>query len=324
VTRWAGEGWELRAGCSRAGMAAEVAAGSVDAVVTSPPYPDQRTYASGETAPDADRERPTNHSRARRRDAVEAYPDWFAPFLDGMARVLAPRGSVLVNLGAVIRDGVETDYVDEVARRAKASGWVLLHRLVWNKPNPVPYSEPRFLSPAAEWVLWLARSPDAYRGYDDREERYDPGARVAHASASADRIAGMYRFERLDERYEKRGRAHELHADGARPTTVITAAVGSRRGSRHAAPMAAAVADRLVRIACPPGGLVLDPFAGSGTTGVAALRARRRFLGYELRPVYAKDAASRLTTWQRDPAWAPPPTDGNGGVHPALFDVGGA
>ena len=50
----------------------------------------------------------------------------------------------------------------------------------------------------------------------------------------------------------------------------------------------------VVRI-CEPGGLILDPFTGSGTTGVAALRLGYRFLGCELQPEYAEIAKARLT-----------------------------
>lgn len=50
----------------------------------------------------------------------------------------------------------------------------------------------------------------------------------------------------------------------------------------------------LVRLITPPGGLVLDPFAGSGSTGVAALAEGREFLGVELTPEYAEIAKARL------------------------------
>jgi site-specific DNA-methyltransferase (adenine-specific) len=50
----------------------------------------------------------------------------------------------------------------------------------------------------------------------------------------------------------------------------------------------------LVKI-CPPGGIVLDPFAGSGTTGVAALAEGRRFLGFEITEHFAATARSRCT-----------------------------
>lgn len=50
----------------------------------------------------------------------------------------------------------------------------------------------------------------------------------------------------------------------------------------------------LVRLLCPPGGLVLDPTAGSGTTGAASVLEGRRFLGIELEPAYIEIAAARI------------------------------
>jgi DNA modification methylase len=49
-----------------------------------------------------------------------------------------------------------------------------------------------------------------------------------------------------------------------------------------------------VRLITPPGGLVLDPFAGSGTTGIAALQEGARFLGIDLDPEYARIAIARI------------------------------
>jgi site-specific DNA-methyltransferase (adenine-specific) len=62
----------------------------------------------------------------------------------------------------------------------------------------------------------------------------------------------------------------------------------------------------LVGLACPPGGLVLDPFCGSGSTGAAALLEKRRFLGIELDPRYARIARARMVRWAGDHAKARP------------------
>jgi DNA modification methylase len=53
----------------------------------------------------------------------------------------------------------------------------------------------------------------------------------------------------------------------------------------------------LVRLVSPPGGLVLDPFCGSGSTGAAAALEGRRFLGIELSPEYVEIASARITHW---------------------------
>jgi len=50
----------------------------------------------------------------------------------------------------------------------------------------------------------------------------------------------------------------------------------------------------LGRLFSHPGELILDPFAGSGTTGVAAIRLGRRFLGWEMNPAYVEIARKRL------------------------------
>lgn len=59
------------------------------------------------------------------------------------------------------------------------------------------------------------------------------------------------------------------------------------------------VLEQLVQVA-PPGGLVLDPFAGSGTTGVAALRCGRRFLGFERHAQIARQACERIASQDTD------------------------
>lgn len=61
----------------------------------------------------------------------------------------------------------------------------------------------------------------------------------------------------------------------------------------HLTPKPIDLLRQLVRLA-PPGGVVLDPFAGAGSTGIAALREGRRFIGAELSPYYAKVARERL------------------------------
>jgi len=67
-----------------------------------------------------------------------------------------------------------------------------------------------------------------------------------------------------------------------------------REGRVHPAQKPLALMQTMVRLFSDPGELVLDPFTGSGTTGVAALSLGRRFEGWELDPGYASLARSRL------------------------------
>jgi DNA modification methylase len=57
----------------------------------------------------------------------------------------------------------------------------------------------------------------------------------------------------------------------------------------------------LVRLVTPPGGTVLDPFAGSGTTGIAATLEGFAFIGIEREAEYAEIAKARIEHWQKHP-----------------------
>jgi site-specific DNA-methyltransferase (adenine-specific) len=69
------------------------------------------------------------------------------------------------------------------------------------------------------------------------------------------------------------------------------------RANIHPTVKPIAIMRYLVRLVTPPGGLVLDPFAGSGTTGCAAVLEGARFLGLELEPKHAEIARARIAHW---------------------------
>ncbi|WP_199786010.1 MULTISPECIES: DNA methyltransferase [Actinomycetes] len=66
------------------------------------------------------------------------------------------------------------------------------------------------------------------------------------------------------------------------------------RGAGHPAVGTVEIARRCVRLGCWPGGTVLDPFSGSGTTGLAAREHRCRFIGIDLDPDSHRVAVRRL------------------------------
>lgn len=294
--------WHVETGDSLALMPG-MPDGSVDAIVTSPPYADQRNYDAEELARSCGRTSRVLRARSRRQrsEAPALFPGWLEPFMDEMLRVVSPRGSLMLNLGVVLRDGQEHDCVDEILRRARGSGWQLLHRLVWAKPNGQVPSSPIFLTVAHEFVFWLA--PDAraaYRGIDE--------ARRPHAPETVRRLKRRRR-ESLNPPLHvaaKMGKTFRAHPLGARPTTVFDYAVGAEPNPNgHPARMALGLAEDLVKLSCPPGGLVLDPFAGDGTTGVACRALGRRFLGFEERADYAEGARRRIAEDPLEPTIAP-------------------
>lgn len=287
--------WEIVTGDSLDVMRA-MPAGSVDAIVTSPPYADQRAYAPGEYG------RRGNHrsgkatrarSRRERSDAPALWVEWIEPYTAEMLRVVSPTGSLMLNLGVVLRDGEEHPCTDDIVRQARAQGWKLLHRRVWHKPNGQVPSAPGYLTVAHEFIAWLAPSTGAWRAFEQPDgSQASREVRTPHAASSVARMAGMYSGAGC---HRKQGKKHELHPDGARPTTVLTCSVGGvPNPDGHPARMPIEVARQCVAMICPPGGLVLDPFCGNATTGIAAQRLGRRFVGVEIDPEYAEQARRRM------------------------------
>jgi len=89
------------------------------------------------------------------------------------------------------------------------------------------------------------------------------------------------------------GRCRSVHPLGRNPGDVWVIPTRPYAGP-HFAAFPIDVPTRCIQAGCKPGGLVLDPFCGTGTTGLAALSLGRRFAGIELSPAFAALAAERL------------------------------
>ena len=100
--------------------------------------------------------------------------------------------------------------------------------------------------------------------------------------------------------------ARSVHPLGRNPGDVWAIPTRPYLGP-HFAAFPIAVPTRCIQAGCKPGGLVLDPFCGTGTTGLAALSLGRRFTGIELSPAFAALAAERLR--RRHPARPATPSD---------------
>jgi len=253
LTLYVGDAVELVAG---------MADGSVDAVVTSPPYLDARVEYPSPT------------------------PDEFRRLFVELARVV--RGGMVWNVGRLWRGGVERLWWVELVELAAAAGWSLLDTLVWIKPNGNPIRG-QLVADSHEYVLAFGRSVDVFYP-DELRTDYAPGSLARYGRVFAAN-AGVKGYDRPAHRRPQPGIAHEL---GARGRSFLIAYTGGEKGNPHPAPMPAELADELVAFVSRPGEIVLDPFAGSGTTAVAARRRSRRAVLVERDAEYANQAAWRL------------------------------
>lgn len=228
---------------------------SVDAVVTSPPYAMQRKKQYG-GIPEKD------------------YPAWTVAWLAALRPALRERGSVLLNIREHVRDGQISDYVHRTRLAVREAGWREIDELIWVKPDAPPVGHVGRPRRSWERVLWFARTGNPWC---DPRANGKPGVVGGINGGSTWRHGGQ-----------------AAKANGiARSTDVVTVSVNCA-GANHPAPYPPSLAAWLIRLVTPPDGLVLDPFTGSGTTGIAAIHEGRRFLGIEREAEYTEIARARI------------------------------
>jgi site-specific DNA-methyltransferase (cytosine-N4-specific) len=230
------------------------------------------------------------------------------------------RASTLTNRAAVgrLRESVQRADVDRtralprknlagmpwrVALALQGDGWILRNAIVWHKPNAMPQSARDRLSNRYETLFLLVRQE---RYHFDLDAIRDPAARseaprtdsTAGDSAAARR--GKYTstsaFTKATPGAAMRptGRQHTAaHPKGRNPGDVWTMSTRPLRAA-HFATFPVDLPLRCIAAGCPPGGTVLDPFSGAATTGLAARRLGRSYVGIDLNPAFHDIALDRL------------------------------
>lgn len=162
------------------------------------------------------------------------------------------------------------------------TGWRLSQDVIWEKHNGSGFARDRFRRVheiATHWYRgdWAGVHHEVPRFPTE----FDPKDRSVSASAARVPHTGTIG-------------AHRYEDDGLRLARSVQR-IPSVRGGQHPTEKPLPLLERLIRYACPPGGLVLDPFAGSGSTLDAARQSGRRAIGVEANEDYCEAAARRLS-----------------------------
>lgn len=212
-----------------------------------------------------------------------------------------------------------------VAFALQADGWYLRQDIIWHKPNPMPESVTDRCTKAHEYIFLMSKSP---RYYFDQKAISLPLASstinrikqdIDNQTGSA-RIPGKtngtmkavvnkslifggqkwsdFKPEKGEPNYrsgsEQRGRQYAPSSDLTRNKRSVWTVSTKPFKDAHFATYPPDLIAPCILAGCRPGGVVLDPFMGSGTTGIVALRLDREFVGIELNPDYVKIAAKRF------------------------------
>lgn len=167
-----------------------------------------------------------------------------------------------------------------VAFALQDDGWNLRNAIVWHKPNAMPESIHDRLSTRYEPVFMFSKSRNYWFGLDAIREPADP------ASARPNRCTTKYQDVIKPGTSSMFFNGKDYSAGPGKNPGDVWSIPTQPFGGAHFAVMPAKLAERCVQAGCKPGGTVLDPFSGSGTTGLAAARRGRRYIGIDLSREY--------------------------------------
>lgn len=282
--------YDTSLGCAYVGdslqLMRDISGASVKAVITSPPYAlhFKKEYGNVDK---------------------EDYVDWFLPFAEEIKRILTDDGSFVLNIGGSYKAGSPTRslyHFKLLIALCETIGFHLAQELFWFNPAKLPAPAEWVnvrrirVKDSVEYVWWLAKSE--WPAADNRE------VLVPYSPDMERLIEKGYRVKRRPSGHnitKKFGARHK----GAIPSNLIDRgnnesnsefirACGDRGLKVHPARFPPALPEFFIKLLTQPGDLVLDPFAGSNTTGFVAEALERRWIAMELSEDYLRASALRF------------------------------
>ncbi len=238
---------------------ARLQSNSVQLIITSPPYADQRKKTYGGVHPDE-------------------YVNWFLPISLELLRVLNPRGTFVLNIKEKAVNGERHTYVLDLIKALREQGWLWTEEFIWHKKNSYPGKWPNRFRDSWERLLQFNKSKkfDMYQ-----EEVMVPVGNWAKGRLNNLSATDKIRDESRSESGFGKNISHWIGRDKVYPTNVLHLATEcNNRG--HSAVFPRQLPEWFIKLFTAPGDAVLDPFAGSGTTLFVAQELGRRAIGVEI------------------------------------------
>jgi DNA modification methylase len=184
-----------------------------------------------------------------------------------------------------------------VAFALRADGWYLRQDIIWHKTNPMPESVTDRCTKTHEYVFLMSKSQRYYYDADAIKEE------AAYDGRNDTMMKGSIKYK---ENVMPSGNPNSMSVNGherwmkndegdyvRNKRSVWTVNTRPYSGAHFATFPEKLIVD-MIKAGCPDGGLVLDPFMGSGTTGLVARKLNRNYVGIEINPEYVTMAENRI------------------------------
>lgn len=281
---------------------------SADCCITSPPYLGLRDYGVNE--------------QIGLENSVEAYINRLTDIFREVRRVLKNDGTLWLNVGdSYVSSNSEysnckrKDLIGApwlLAFALRNDGWYLRQDIIWEKPNAMPESVKDRCTKSHEYIFLFSKQSKYYFDYEAIKEpavgfnnivpagskgTLRPNSRLRKGNSRTFRGGGVYtKGQSFNNSAEIMRESHGNNENmtGLRNKRSVWTVATQGYKEAHFATFPEKLIEPCVLAGSRDGGIILDPFIGSGTTAVVAKKHNRGFIGIELNPDYAEMARRRL------------------------------
>ncbi|PWG66292.1 hypothetical protein DF196_04405 [Bifidobacterium callitrichidarum] len=274
-------GLRLYLGDAKAVMS-EFPARSIDCVVTSPPYFNQRNYSGG-------------RREIGREDTSDAYIKNLVGVFHEVKRILADDGTLWLNIDDCYSTGDARDPAPahslmglpwRMALAMMQDGWLLRNEVIWHKTRVLPGASGNRLNHNHEQIFLFTKTAENVYNIDD--------VRVPLTDVSKKRL----QYTNLAGSDRGSGGTKTIKAVGdievGRNLRDVWPICPAYSHDAHFAVFPIEIPERCIRAGCKRNGVVLDPFSGSGTTGLAARSLGRKYVGIDLNEDYLMQSKRKI------------------------------
>jgi site-specific DNA-methyltransferase (adenine-specific)/site-specific DNA-methyltransferase (cytosine-N4-specific) len=249
----------------------EIEDDSVDLVVTSPPYADQRKDTYGGIS-------------------VDKYVEWFLPISHELLRVLKPTGTFILNIKERVSNGERSTYVIELILEMKKQGWLWTEEFIWHKRNCYPGKWPNRFRDAWERLLQFNNTTQF--------NMYQEAVMVPMGNWAKTRLRNLSETDKIRDNSKVgsgfgKNISNWLGREMAYPTNVLHLATECSN-KNHSAAFPEDLPSWFIKLFTKEYDTVMDPFMGSGTTIFAAQKLWRNSIGIEILNDYCNTVKKSL------------------------------
>ncbi|NUM32763.1 MAG: site-specific DNA-methyltransferase [Bacteroidetes bacterium] len=244
---------------------------SVDLIVTSPPYADRRKQTYGGINP-------------------EKYVEWFLPIGKELLRILKPDGTFILNIKEKAENGERHTYVLELILALRNQGWLWTEEFIWHKKNSYPGKWPNRFRDSWERLLQFNKTR-TFNMYQDE-------VKVPIGDWANGRLKNLSETDKIRDNAKNgsgfgKNISNWLGKETVYPNNVLHLSTECNN-KNHSAAFPDALPEWFIKLFTKEHDVVLDPFAGSGTTLRVAENMHRNSIGIEILPEYVELIKSRI------------------------------